>query len=60
MPNVTLKLITVQLCKEAKIEKMKKTQKISENYEENVVQILPTTIVTRFYSVKKAIFSCRA
>ena len=39
MPNVTLKLITVQLCKEVEIEKMKKTQEIIENYEEKVGQI---------------------
>ena len=40
MPNVTLKLITVQLCKEVKIEKMKKTQKIIENYEENLAKLI--------------------
>ena len=39
MPNVTLKLITVQLCKEVEIEKMKMTQEIIENYEEKVGQI---------------------
>ena len=39
MPNVTLKWITVQLCKEIKIEKVKKTQKIIENYEEKVGEI---------------------
>ena len=39
MPNVTLKWITVQLCKEIKIEKVKKTQKIFENYEEKVGEI---------------------
>ena len=39
MPNVTLKLITVQLFKEVEIEKMKKTQKIIENYEEKVGEI---------------------
>ena len=39
MPIVTLKLITFQLCKEVKIEKMKKTQitqRIIEIYEEKV------------------------
>ena len=39
MPNVTLKLITVQLCKEIKIEKMKKTQNIIETYEGKVGEI---------------------
>ena len=39
MPNVTIKLITVQLCKEVKIEKMKKTQEIIENYEEKLAKL---------------------
>ena len=39
MTNVTLKWITVQLCKEIKIKKVKKSQKIIENYEEKVGEI---------------------
>ena len=39
MPNVTLKLITVQLCKEIKKEKMKNTQNIIETYEGKVGKI---------------------
>ena len=35
----TIKLIAVQLCKEVEKEKMKKTQKIIENYEEKVGEI---------------------
>ena len=40
MPIVTLKLITFQLCKEVKIEKVKRTQKIIENYEENLAKLI--------------------
>ena len=36
MPIVTLKLITFQLCKEVKIEKVKKI----ENYEENLAKLI--------------------
>ena len=40
MPKVTLTLITVQLCKEVKIEKMKKTQRFIVIYEEKLAKLI--------------------